>query len=90
MTSQGLFDSLARSLRERPELQVALTAHVRALSGQNTLFAFQMSDVSEAQKIEVWKWCLGAVVNDCVPEPKVSRVREAEPQLAVKQFEGID
>lgn len=84
VTSQGLFDSLARSLRDRPDLQIALTAHVRSMSGYNTLFAFQQSDTEEDKKQAVWRWCLGALVNNCVPDPTVPRLREPLPDEAIE------
>lgn len=66
VTSEKLFETLARRLQGQSELQVRITAHVREKTGHNTLFAYQQNGATEQEKVGLWKECLAAIVNDKV------------------------
>ena len=63
--STFLFGELTkRFAKHPPEVQQRITAHVRAKSGHSTLPSYHSNGASEDQKIELYKECLNAILQN--------------------------
>lgn len=84
--SKMLYSQLEQRLKDKPQITEKILAHIRAVSGKDSIAAFFNNGADEATKVEVLATCLRAVITsdfsklkEAAPAPVTIAVAEPEP-----------